>query len=216
LSITDKREDGTPLNFRFQGTLSPVQEQAVRNLLAHETGVFVAPPGVGKTVVGAYLVAARGRNALVLVHRKPLLDQWVAQLALFLGIEPKDVGQIGAEKLRRNDHLDVAMIQSLIHKGWVLDAVGGYGHVIADECHHVPDVSFARLLAAVEARDVTGLTATPQPRDGLHPIIEMQLGPVRFAVGSRNPAAKRPFDCKLIVRETGFRPESIRRPSRRG
>ncbi len=32
----------------------------------------------------------------------------------------------------------------------------------------------------------------------------MQLGPVRFAVNSRSPAARRPFEHRLIVRETGF------------
>ena len=62
--------------------------------------MFVAPPGVGKTVVGLYLAAARGRNTLVLVHRKPLLDQWVAQLSLFLGLTPKAIGQIGGGKMR--------------------------------------------------------------------------------------------------------------------
>ena len=58
-------------------------------LLAHDTGVFVAPPGVGKTVIGTYLVAARACSTLILVHRRPLLDQWIAQLSLFLGIDPK-------------------------------------------------------------------------------------------------------------------------------
>jgi superfamily II DNA or RNA helicase len=58
-------------------------------------GVLVAPPGTGKTVIGTFLIAARRRNTLVLVHRKPLLDQWVAQLALFLDKEPREIGQIG-------------------------------------------------------------------------------------------------------------------------
>ena len=41
--------------------------------------------------------------------------------------------------------------------------------------------------------------------DGRHPITEMQLGPVRFRVDAKSQAARRPFDHKLIVRETGFR-----------
>lgn len=54
---------------RFQGTLTAVQEQAARAQLAQDAGVFVAPPGVGKTVVGTYLVAARACSTLVLVQR---------------------------------------------------------------------------------------------------------------------------------------------------
>src|SRR2546430_11462800 len=36
-----------------------------------------------------------------------------------------------------NGILDVAMIQSLIRNGEVSAAVGAYGQVVVDECHHV-------------------------------------------------------------------------------
>ena len=65
--------------------------------------------------------------------------------------------------------------------------------------------SFERMLSEVKARYLVGLTATPQRRDGHHPITEMQLGPVRFRVDAKSQAARRPFDHKLIVRETVFR-----------
>jgi hypothetical protein len=156
-------------------------------------------------VLGTYVVAARGRSTLILVHRKPLLEQWVAQLAMFLGIDEKDVGQIGGGKHRPNGRLDVAMIQSLVRKDKVDDVVTGYGHVIVDECHHLPALSFERVLSEVKARYVVGLTATPQRRDGHQPITEMQLGPVRFKVDAKSQAAGRPFEHKLIVCETAFR-----------
>lgn len=204
LLIEDKREVGKPVDVTFQGTLTPLQERAVRSLLAHDTGVLVAQPGFGKTVLGVYLVAARGVNTLILVHRKPLLDQWLAQLAVFLGLEPRAIGQIGAGKHKPNGQLDVAMVQSLVRKGSVSDLVAEYGHVILDEGHHCPAVSFERVLAEVRAKHVVGLTATPRRRDGHHPILHMQLGPVRFAVDSKSEAARRPFAHKLIVRKTGF------------
>jgi superfamily II DNA or RNA helicase len=155
-------------------------------------------------VVGVWLVAERGCSTLILVHRRPLLDQWLAQLSVFLGIERREIGQIGATKRTRNGRLDVAMIQSLVRKGNVDDIVASYGQVVVDECHHLPAVSFERVLAEAKARYVVGLTATPQRRDGHHPITEMQLGPVRFAIDSRSRAAARPFSQRLIVRDTGF------------
>lgn len=209
LQLEDKRVEGESVDFAFQGKLTTTQQQAVRALLVDDIGVFVAPPGIGKTVVGTYLVAARNRNTLVLVHRKPLLDQWLAQLALFLGLERRDMGQIGAGKRRPNGKLDVAMIQSLVRKGQVDDIVADYGHVIIDECHHVPAVSFERVLSEVRARYITGLTATPQRRDGHHPIIQMQIGPVQFAVLARERAALRPFIHRLIVRKTHFLPTAL-------
>jgi superfamily II DNA or RNA helicase len=204
LQVEDGRQFGEPIEHAFTGTLTPLQLQAAQALLSHDIGVFVAPPGVGKTVVGTYLIAKRARTTLVLVHRRPLLDQWVTQLALFLGIDTKEIGQIGGGKRKPNGKLDVAMIQSLLRDGDVDDLVASYGHVVVDECHHLPAVSFEKVLAEAKARYVTGLTATPQRRDGHHPILDMQLGPVRFAVDAKAQAARRPFEHRLIVRETSF------------
>jgi superfamily II DNA or RNA helicase len=210
LKAEDQRQEGEALDVELAGELTAVQQEAAAALLRHDTGVFVAPPGVGKTVLGTYLVAKRRRSTLVLVHRQPLLDQWVAQLSMFLGIDEKEIGQIGGGKRKPNGRLDVAMIQSLVRQGRVDDLVETYGHVIVDECHHVPAVSFERVLSEVKARYVLGLTATPHRRDGHHPILEMQLGPVRFAVDPRSQAARRPFDHRLIVRETAFRLDGSR------
>ncbi len=213
VEIADERVGGEAMELRFRGQLTAVQEQAAKALLAHDMGVFVAPPGVGKTVIGTYLVAARRCSTLILVHRRPLLDQWLAQLSLFLGVAPKEIGQIGAGRKSGNGRLDVAMIQSLARKEKVGDIVAGYGQVIVDECHYLPAVSFERVLAEVRGRYVVGLTATPQRRDGHHPITEMQLGPVRFSVDRKSQAAQRPFAHKLVVRETGFRVPSGTTPT---
>ena len=208
LTINDQRYNGTAQGFTFSGDLTAVQTEAARALLGHDTGVLVAPPGIGKTVLGTYLIAQRACNTLILVHRKPLLEQWIAQLAIFLGIDPKEIGQIGGGKRKPNGRLDVATIQSLFQNEKVDDLTAGYGHVIVDECHHLPASSFERVLSEVKARYLVGLTATPQRRDGRHPITQMQLGPVRFRVDAKSQAARRPFDHKLIVRETGFRTDA--------
>ncbi len=139
------------------------------------------------------MVAPRARTTLILVHRRPLFDQWVAQLALFLGIDSRDIGRIGAGKRKPNGRLDVAMLQSLVRKGEVKDLVAGYGHVISDECHHASCVSFERVLAEVKARYITGLTATPQRRDGHHPIMYMQLGPQALRGRPKEPGGAAPI-----------------------
>ena len=123
-------------------------------------------------------------------------------LAAKLGV---GIGQIGGGKRKPTGQIDVAMIQSLVRKGEVTDEVGGYGHVIVDECHHVSAFSFEQVLKQVRARYVLGLTATPIRKDGHHPIIAMQCGPVRFRVRAKAEAAARPFDHLVVPRPTEFR-----------
>jgi superfamily II DNA or RNA helicase len=203
-NLTDERFAGTRLDVQFQGVLRGEQQEAADSLLHHETGVLAASTAFGKTVVAAYLIAQRQVNTLVVVHRRQLLDQWVQALSQFLGIPPKDIGQFGGGKHKSNGNLDVAMIQSLIQKGVVSDIVGNYGYLIVDECHHISAVSFEQVVRQSKAKFVTGLSATVTRKDGHQPIIFMQCGPVRFKVNDRDQAEKRPFDHKIIVRQTKF------------
>lgn len=204
LEINDHRQTGQVIKHHFQGTLTKFQKNAVRSMLHHDIGILVAPPGVGKTVAGIKLIAERARNTLVLVHRQPLLEQWVAQLGMFLNLDTKFIGRIGGGKRYVTGLIDVAMIQSLVRKGQVADLVADYGHVVVDECHHVAAVSFEKVLTEVKAKYITGLTATSKRRDGQHPIFEMQIGPVRYIAERRLTTNLLPFTRRLIARETAF------------
>jgi len=82
--------------------------------------------------------------------------------------------------------------------------VADYGYVIVDECHHISAVSFEQVIRQCKARYVTGLSATVARKDGHHPIIFMQTGPMRYRVNDRKQAEERPFEHKFIVRQTEF------------
>lgn len=53
----------------------PEQSRVVEQAIQNDCGVIVAPSGSGKTIIGLALVAQRSLPALILVHRKQLLDQ---------------------------------------------------------------------------------------------------------------------------------------------
>jgi hypothetical protein len=205
VEVDDERFAGSPIFAKFTGSLRPQQEKAATALLAHKTGVLAAATAFGKTVVAARLIAERGVSTLVLVHRRKLLDQWVAQLRNFLDLEGRTVGAIGGGKWEKGGVVDVAIIQSLLRGNVVDDLVGEYGHVVVDECHHVSASSFERVVRQAKARYVTGLSATVTRKDGHHPIIFMQCGPVRFRVTAKEGAAAHSFRHSVTFRETGFR-----------
>lgn len=177
--LADERFSGEPLSLQFTGQLRPDQEKAVKAMMAHDTGVLCAPTAFGKTVTAAALIARRGVNTLILVHRTELLKQWQERLRTFLNLEKGELGTIGAGKRKPSGKIDIAVMQSLTRKGEISDLVEQYGHIVVDECHHISAVSFDGLLRRAKARYVLGLTATPIRRDGQHPIIFMLCGPIR-------------------------------------
>jgi superfamily II DNA or RNA helicase/very-short-patch-repair endonuclease len=213
--IIDRRVAGNPLDLQFTGTLRPEQETAAAAMLEHDTGVLSATTAFGKTVLAAHLIAARGVNTLVLVHRQQLLEQWIERLSSFLGLPAKSIGRLGGGHKRLTGGIDVALIQSLVRKGVVDDRVADYGHLIVDECHHLSAHSFELVARRAKARFVLGLSATVARKDGHHPIIFMQCGPVRHRVDARQQADARPFSHHVIVRPTGLRSIADADPDRR-
>ena len=167
--------------------------------------------------IAAWLLAKRRVSTLVLVHRQQLLDQWVERLSTFLGIPRMRIGRIGGGRRKPTGLIDVALIQSLVRKGLagaggessrprrrVDDGVADYGHLIVDECHHLSAHSFEQVARRSRARYVLGLSATVTRKDGHHPIIFMQCGPVRHRVSAKVQAAARPFTHSVFVRPTAF------------
>lgn len=195
--LKDERFAGTPLEVAFVGTLRIDQETAVSAMLQHNAGVLCAPTAFGKTVTAAAMIARRGVNTLVLVHRTELLKQWQERLQAFLGVGKGVVGTIGGGKARPTGRIDIAVMQSLSRQGEVNPLVDGYGQVIVDECHHVGAVSFDAILKRTRAKYVLGLTATPIRRDGQQPIIFMQCGPIRHTAAT--PAGA-PQDLEVVPR----------------
>jgi superfamily II DNA or RNA helicase len=203
LLVEDRRPLPEPLPLEFHGQLTTQQQSAVAALLAHDSGVLVAPPGTGKTVIACALIAERKLPTLILAHSKPLLEQWRSQLQAFLGLPATQIGQRGGGRRKRTGFIDLAMIQSLKAIDGLEDFFAGYGLVVVDECHHLPAFSFETAVRRAPVRHFLGLTATPYRRDGLQEIVTMQCGPVRHEIPtSEGPA--REVDLRLEVRETQF------------
>jgi superfamily II DNA or RNA helicase len=202
--LRDERYGGESLEAAFAGQLRPDQQSAVAEMLSHDVGVLCAPTAFGKTVTAAAMIANRGVNTLVLVHRTELLKQWQARLQSFLGVGKGMTGTIGGGKANKpTGKIDIAVMQSLSRQGEVNPLVENYGHVIVDECHHVGAVSFDAILKRTKAKYVLGLTATPIRRDGQQPIIFMQCGPIRHTaakpVGAPHDLEVAPYSLHTCI-----------------
>ena len=205
VEVEDRREAGEAQEFAFRGVLRSGQARAVREMLRHDDGILAAGTAFGKTVAALRIVAERKTGTLVLVNRRQLIDQWVQRIAQFLGISEKEIGRIGGGRRRVTRRIDVATIQSLHRNGKVDDGVGRYGCVVVDECHALSAPTFERVVRCIRAKYVLGLSATPVRRDGLHPIVAMQCGPVRYVADALATARAEPFAHVVIVHPTDFR-----------
>lgn len=209
LDVTDGRDAGSEIGVALLGDLRPQQETAISDLLAHDDGVLVAPPGSGKTVMACAAIAERGVATLILVDRKALAEQWRARIEQFLGVRP---GQLGGGRKKLTGVVDIAMLPSLARRDDVAELASGYGQVIVDECHHLAAAAYDHSVKPIAARYWLGLTATPDRRDGLGELATWQLGPVRHVMGDephRGTLLDQTTDGPgpqrvLVLHETGF------------
>jgi superfamily II DNA or RNA helicase len=200
LDVIDDVEVTESIGTRLLATLTREQQAAAASLGEHDLSTLVAPPGSGKTVIGCALIAHHQLPTLVIVDRKPLVEQWRDRLVTHLDLSPRDVGQLGGGRSKPTGVVDVAMVQSLARRDDLAQLTGGYGLIIVDECHHVPAVTFERAVRQIPVRRWVGLTATPYRRDGLQALMAMHCGPVGHTMTAPAAAALRALE--LIVHET--------------
>lgn len=205
-TLTDKRQTGRPINVSFNGELYTEQAHAAERMLFYENGVLSAATAFGKTVVGAYLIAQRKVNTLILVHTVEIMHNWIRDLGKFLSINeplptyttPKGrvkqrnsvIGTLSSQKDATGGIVDIAMITSLGRDDDINPIVRNYGMVIMDECHHSAAYTHENVLRAVTAKYVYGMTATATRMDGQAKKIFMQFGPIRHKYTAKERAEK--------------------------
>ena len=180
LEITDACSSHTSIDLSLQASLTGRQQIALDALIPHHLGVLVAPPGSGKTVIACGVIAHRQLPTLIVVDRQPLVEQWRERLGDHLGMATKEIGQLGGGRNKAKGAIDIAMAQSLARRDDLGQIAKAYGLVIVDECHHVPAVTFERVVREMPVRHWLGLTATPYRRDHLEKLITMYCGAERY------------------------------------
>jgi len=205
--LRDERIAKRKIKADFTGTLTDIQKEAIKAWKNQDTGILMAPPGAGKTVMGCALIAERKVSTLILVHRGQLLDQWKEKISEFLGIPSKEIGTLSGSKKKLTGRVDVGMLQTLTKMEDVSEIAQRYSQIIIDECHHIPATSFEAIMKQLPARYILGLTATPYRKDGLQKILFQQCGPIRHEIKSVDNGTLTKF---VTFYETGFKtPEEL-------
>jgi len=203
--VDDHRRTLAPVDFSFCGELRDFQEEAVEVMEARDFGTLAAPTGSGKTVMALSLIAQRRQPALIIVHTRELMDQWIARIQTFLGIPAQEVGVIGGGKMKVGDRISVAIVKSLYKCAH--EVAPHIGHLVVDECHRAPSRTFTEAITAFDCQYMLGLSATPYRRDGLSRLIYWYLGDKVHEVNQEALVdAGHVLEADVVWRETSFRP----------
>lgn len=128
----------------------------------HRRVLAVAPTGAGKTVIFshiAYNVAQRGKRAVIVAHRREIVDQIGDALSGF-GLR---YGRIQAGHTHTADAVHVAMVQTIARR---LHQVREPDLLVVDEAHHAVAGSWSKLAEAWPNARILGVSATPERLDG--------------------------------------------------
>jgi len=198
--LDDKRVEKSQTFPKVKYVLRDEQNIAIEKVMKKDFSICVAPPGFGKTLIGAKMIEQRGVNTLVIVNKNMLLDQWIERFVDYFGMDKKEIGFLGKSKNKLTSKLDIATMQSLKNQP---ELIKNYSFVIVDECHHIPAVTFELIIKQFCGKYVLGLSATPNRKDGLEPILFQQLGQISYEYKK-----KRTITHRVKVINTDFRSEA--------
>jgi superfamily II DNA or RNA helicase len=176
-SIDDKRYFNACDTKKVKFKLRPEQDDAINQIMENDFSICVAPPGFGKTLIGAKMFEKRACKTLIIVNKNMLLNQWIERFVDYFEYDKNDIGYLGKSKNKLNGNIDVATMQSLKNSP---DYIHNYSFVIIDECHHIPAVTFEQIVKNFRGKYILGLSATPNRKDGLQAILYQQLGDIAY------------------------------------
>ncbi len=201
----DERKKQNPVRFSTNLTLKTHQKSAFEAASRKDFGVIAAPTGSGKTVIALKIIEEKQQPALIVVHRKQLLEQWAERIEAFLGIPKSEIGKIGQGKAKPGKEITVAIFQSLskyLEKDENNELANSYGTIIIDECHHIPAETYRNAVSKLSPYYQYGLTATPFRKGDNGKIIFVHLGEL---IADIKPQEIEDYKrSRIIIRETAL------------
>jgi superfamily II DNA or RNA helicase len=180
-----KLNSGDDITLEFNGTLRENQIPVVDTYLNYVKnnecgcGLLNLPCGFGKTSLSLYILSKIKKKSLILVHKEFLLNQWIERIEQFL--PNAKIGKIQGPIIDiDNKDIVIGMIQSLSMKDYPSSIFDSFGLTIIDECHHISSEVFSCTLFKLVTKNMLGLSATMQRKDGTTNVIKMLLGDVLY------------------------------------
>ncbi|ELZ42095.1 DEAD/DEAH box helicase family protein [Halorubrum tebenquichense] len=175
--VEDDRDlaTGDPVDVDLTTELRDYQRAWVDQFLDRKSGVYVGPPGSGKTVAAIATIAAVGGETLILVPSRELADQWREELLEHSTVDPADIGLYhGGTKEVRPVTIATYQIAGMDRHRSLFDS-REWGLICFDEAHHITAPVYSRT-AELQSKHRLGLSATPVSETGSEEEIYTLIG----------------------------------------
>jgi superfamily II DNA or RNA helicase len=167
----DYKPDFVPRDYQT-GAIEYIKEHNITR------GIFKAPTGSGKTIIGAMLIKKNYVPTLIIVDKTVLVKQWKQALLDVLDIPESEIGIAQGKKNFNPSFITITTQQSLNtwfknrikegHDEWdnlmKLNGERGWGQVIRDEVHHAGSPKGYDIMMNILAALRWGFSATPEDR----------------------------------------------------
>jgi superfamily II DNA or RNA helicase len=177
---------GTSINVTFNGDLRETQRETVSAYITHITksggvggGLIELNCGGGKTVCALNIISQIKKKTIIIVHKEFLMNQWIERIHQFL--PGTRIGKIQGQIIDiDNKDIVIGMLQSLSMKEYPASLFESFGLTIIDEVHHISSEVFSNSLFKIVTRNMLGLSATMNRKDGTTPVFKMFLGDIIY------------------------------------
>jgi len=173
--------DGDTVNVAFSKELRDYQKIIVGKYIDHiavergNGGILEVPCGRGKTVMALDIISKMKKKTLIIVHKEFLMNQWIERIDEFL--PGARVGKIQGQVHDIEDKdIVIGMVQTMYNKPYSSGSFDSFGLTIIDEVHRIGSEQFSQTLCKVLTKNMLGISATVDRKDGLTRVLYMFIG----------------------------------------
>lgn len=192
--------------------LDAYQLEAIKNVAHYRQGIVHAVTSAGKSLMILKSIVDIGQRAIVVVHRKILMEQLLEDIKKYIRDEhgnPITPGIIGDGKSTLGP-ITIAIDKSLARH--LEEYRSSFGTLILDECHLVPADTVFALINCINTQHRYGFTGTLRRKDEKQFLIYSTFGQVIATVNKEQLLAKGrvvPIETHIWESETKFDWDSV-------
>lgn len=187
--------------------LDEYQEGAISAIQTKKQGIIHAVTSAGKSLIILKAIVKLGQRAVIVVHRKTLMEQFLQDIKKYIRDEK---GQPIVPGIIGNGSYTIGPITIAIDKT-LSNNLGelseSFGTVFLDECHLAPANTISHLLNSINSKYRFGVSGTLKRKDQKEFLIFSTFGSIIYTIGKDVLLAKGrvvPVHIKIVESDTQF------------